>query len=141
MKTKKKNNKPDITRQNGAYTGPNIAFLTGWSDMPRVADSTVETLIRRKLYGILDEVSLSDAIGGLTLRYHYVVDPDKKPTQKGDKWFVNDAGHSVFIYKDPELGMRWQHYQKPVGKNRSVFQKGFGVATLDAALESIHTKK
>lgn len=91
----------------------------------------------------VDDMDLADAI---LSRFHYTVDPRHENQQEGDRWYIHENGHQVFLAPDPTTGLRWHHYEahqkgsfKEDGYDHS-FRKGGGAATLEDMLSTLHTR-
>lgn len=99
------------------------------------------------------EMSLSEAVdsidhvGQLVGSYHYLPDPVDTRTKPGRAWFRHDSGSSLFVYFDPTVGVRWNHYegagqqqQRREGVRFDGFRRGEGIDTLEGFLTVFHTE-
>jgi hypothetical protein len=99
--------------------------------------------IGRRLDEAVDDMDIVDAV---LSRYHYSVDPRHENQQEGDRWYIHENGHQVFLAPDPTMGVRWHHYEahqkgafRQDGSDHS-FRKGGGAGTLENMLSTLHTK-
>lgn len=111
----------------------------------RRADSAISGFLGRAV-SMNEAVDSIDHVSQLVGSYHYLPDP-VDTSKPGRSWFRHDGGSSLFVYFDPTVGVRWNHYegadktqQRRDGVRFDGFRKGEGIETLEGFLNVFHTE-